>query len=250
MNRGLVNLAELRNNFLKADASGKSAYCFIKRDKIIKIYSPKDGENYVPKTVCDFSKYEADTIVFPIEYIYENGIVVGEILKYINSQSIVSSFDDLVDINKIINGFELMIQDIQLYNNIFMKDLCSANILYSNEQGFHIIDTTEWYFTDDATKNNLHMLNSSIIKVILDYLKIDFKFSKYYSYIDQNYYDNLKKFGNDGKRLQDNINLLLNNKYRFLDFMFCYLSLYQKYYGSNMKTLKDMDEMTKVLKKG
>ena len=99
MNRGLVNLKELRENFDKADfKQGKSSYCFINGDEIIKIYAKKFGENYIPKDVCDLSKFSADTIVFPKEYIYENGKIVGEISKYIKSKSINESFNKITNL--------------------------------------------------------------------------------------------------------------------------------------------------------
>ena len=156
MNRGLVNLSELRNNFDKADfKQGKSSYVFIKGDKVIKIYAKKYGDDYVPREVCDFSKCSADTIVFPIEYIYENGKIVGEISKYIKSKPISESFNDHVNINKLIIGYEKVIDDMYLYNNINMFDLECVNILFSNQLGFHIIDTTEWFFSDNELKRKV-----------------------------------------------------------------------------------------------
>ena len=251
MNRGLVNLEKLRDNFDKADFKyGKSSYCFIIGDKIVKIYAKKDGEDFIPKNIYDFSKFIADTIVFPNEYIYENGIIVGEISDYINSMPIVKSFNDEAKIDKIIDGFELVIQDLATYKDIDMQDLCSANILYSNENGFHIIDTTEWIMKLNSLKKNIFRFNSSLVSEIIDYAEIPIKYSKYYNRIDDTFLNNMAKYGDVGKRLKDNMDKLMYGEYYFLELIFAYMDLYQKHFGREMKTLKDMDEMTKVLKKG
>ena len=52
MNRGLVNLKKLRENFDKADfKQGKSSYCFIIGNKLVKVYAKKDGEYLIPKNI-------------------------------------------------------------------------------------------------------------------------------------------------------------------------------------------------------
>ena len=250
MNRGLVNLEELRNNFSKADFKfGKNSYCFIMGNKIIKLYAKKYDLD-MPKNVCDLSKFKADTIVFPKKYIYENGVIVGEISEYINSNDITYSFDENANLEKIIEGFELVVQDIYTYSNLDMIDLCSVNILYSNESGFHIIDTTEWKISDDAHKLNMRRLNSSTIGAFVEYLEISIKYSKYYNEIDDNFYNNMAKYGKEGKRLQDNMKLLMNDKYRFIELLYAFMGTYREYASQDAKTLKDVKELTKVLKKG
>ena len=75
MNEGLVDLALLRENIKKADYEGKSSFSFKIGSKIIKVYARKEDHGFFnpPDTssIVDFSKYYADTIVFPEEYIYE-----------------------------------------------------------------------------------------------------------------------------------------------------------------------------------
>lgn len=251
MNRGLVNLSELRNSFNNADfKQGKSSYCFIRDDKIIKIYAPKYGDNYVPTEVCDFSKFSADTIVFPDKYIYENGKIVGEIAKYIKSESIDKSFNDKAIIKRIINSYEKVIEDMYLYSNIKMFDLCCVNILYSNNLGFHIIDTTEWCFSDNELKRNMHNFNSSLIQeLLIEYLEIRMVFSKYYNTVDETYMKNIGKFGQAGQNLKKSIRLLMNNSYDFMRILTAYMDAYRVYSGNDAKTLKDINEFTKVLKK-
>ena len=253
MNRGLVNLEELRKNSKNADFHGKSAYCFIDGNKIIKIYATKFDDDYIPvetKEVVDLSMYKADTIIFPNEYIYENGEKVGEILRYIRDKSVDKSFNKNARCNKIITGYEKVINDLELYKNIDMIDLCYVNILYSNRSGFHIIDTTEWKITDKSFKQNLLRFNSSLIRVFVDYLEIPIVYSKYYNKIDEVFFDNIKKFGIAGMKLNNNLLKLMNNQYDFLGLLYAYMDATKIFEDKEVETLKEMKEFTKVLKKG
>ena len=70
MNKGLVDLKSLRKDILKADFRGKSAFCFVDGDKLIKIYARKTDRGYIyldTDKINDFSKYSADTIVFNMQ---------------------------------------------------------------------------------------------------------------------------------------------------------------------------------------
>lgn len=251
MDRGLVNLEELRKNFDKADFKhGKSSYCFIRGNKIIKIYASKFGENLIPKNVCDFSKFKADTIVFPDEYIYENEKIVGEIANYIKSREVSEAFNDSAKPIRIIDSYEKVIEDMNLYQDIDMADLCYVNILYSNRLGFHIIDTTEWQLAKNYFKVNVRRFNMALIDALVEYLEIPIIYSKYYSEVDSKYMNNIDKFGSAGKELKDSINVLMHNRYNFLQFLISYMDAYYAYSGTNAESLKDINEFTKVLKKG
>lgn len=251
MNRGLVNLEELRKNFDKADfKKGKSSYCFIDGDKVIKIYTVKFGENFIPKKVCDFSKLSADTIVFPEEYIYENGKIVGEISKYIKSKPISESFNEEAHLDAIIKGYDLVINDLYLYDNINMIDLCSVNILFSNKNGFHLIDTTEWQFQDNALRHNIYYFNMGLVDELIEYSEIPIVYGKYYSKMDDIFCDNVEKYGKYGDALKESIYELMSNKYNFIKFLIAYMNTYRIHYGEDAKTLEDIKEFTKVLKKG
>ena len=254
MNRGLVDLKELRKNMAKADFCGKSAYCFINGNKIIKLYvRPTDGGFYNcidPTKVCDLSMFSADTIVFPEEYIYENGEIVGEISKYIRSKAINESFNNTAIIESIINGYDKVVKDLYLYNNINMVDLCFVNVLYSNKNGFHLIDTTEWYFQDNSLKKNMYYFNMSLIDAIVIYLDMPVIYSKFYNKIDNTFLNNVEKYGSAGDRLKESIYAIMSNKYNFLRLLYAYMDTYRIHYGEDAKTLKDVNEFTKVLKKG
>ena len=255
MNRGMVDTKEINSNFLKPDFDGKSGNLYICGNKIVKIYA-KEGQNgklFIPpdpNKICDFSKYMADTIVFPLQYIYENGVIVGEISKYIKSKHIGESFNGNAKIKPIIDSYEQVRSDMQLYDNIDMRDLCYVNILYSNKNGFHLIDTTDWQYKDNSLPINIYRFDLSLTDTIINYAKI-MNYDKQGRYeTNENLYKNIAKYGNAGKRLQNNIDLIINDKYRFLEFLFAFMEVYQIHYSEEMKSLKELKEMTKVLKKG
>ena len=131
-----------------------------------------------------------------------------------------------------------------------MIDICYVNILYSNKNGFHIIDTTDWQFQDNSYKINIYRFNWSLTDVTIEYANIPLLYGKCYHKVDENYYNNMAKYGNAGKRLQKNTNMIMVEKYRFLEWLYAYMEVYRIHYGEEMKTLKGVKEMTKVLKKG
>ena len=252
-NRGLVDLKELRKNMLNANFRGKNAFCFINGDKIIKVYAKTSKNEYIPLDVdklYDLSVFCADTIVFPDEYIYENGKRAGEILKFIRDKSIDESFNDKVNLKKLVDSYEKVLNDLLLYSNIDMVDLCQVNILYSNKRGFHIIDTTEWVVNNSLVNGNFYKLNSTLIAAVMEYLEIPILYSRYYSNIDKDLIDKLKKYGKEGKNLQKSLINLMNNNYDFLGLMFALMDTSRIYNDKETETFKDIKEFTKILKKG
>ena len=254
MNKGLVDLAELRKRKNQADYEGKSSYCFKVGNKVLKIYARKEDKGFfIPldtSKISDFSMFSADTIAFPEKYFYENGIKAGEIIPYINGKRLDNAINNGVIINFMINSYEKVIEDLFLYSNINMKDLCYVNILYSNRNGFHIIDTTEWIFEDNCMKKNKYFFDLSIINILNEYLLIPYCQHGGVLKIDNDFLNNMNKYGHAGIKLADNFILIDENKYDFLSFIFAYLDVYRIHYGEDAKTLKDVKELTKVLKKG
>lgn len=252
-NRGLVDLKELRKNMLNANFRGKSAFCFINGDKIIKVYAKTSKNEYIPLDVDklhDLSVFCADTIVFPDEYIYENGKKAGEILKYISDKSIDESFNDKVNLKKIIDSYEKVLCDLLLYSNLDMVDLCQVNILYSNKRGFHIIDTTEWVINNSLVNGNLYRFNSTLIEAVMEYLEIPIIYSRYANNLNKDFIDQLKKYGREGKSLQKSLINLMNHNYDFLGLMFALMETSRIYNKKETETFQDIKEFTKVLKKG
>ena len=133
-NEGLVDLNMLRSLKRKANFHGKSAYCFIQGNKIIKIYASDDMYDKLDgKCIPDLSKYHKKTIIFPNKYIYEDGIKAGEIMDYIPDKSLYDLMYDNILVNLFMKNYDVALRDIRKYSNILMMDLCSVNILYSND---------------------------------------------------------------------------------------------------------------------
>ena len=151
MNKGQVDLDILKVNKAMAKFRGKSAYCFLLEDKIIKIYADTNDIHYIHlnrNMIEDFSKYKSKTIVFPLEYLYENNQKVGEISKFIKNNSLLNNaFNAQTKINPIIRNYLVAVDEIKKYPNIDMIDIDPVNILYSGKQGFHIIDVMVALFT-------------------------------------------------------------------------------------------------------
>ena len=256
MNRGLVDLDELRRRFANGETSlvGNTSYCFVDGDKIIKVYGRKHEKGiYIPverDKVIDLSCYKSDVIVFPDEYFVENGLPAGEISDYINNKNILESFNEEALLSIMINRLDPVIREIMLYKFLKMNDLCGSNILFSNELGYHIIDTTPWELAIDASKNNLNNLNKYLIETVKDNLELPVKYSNFFNKIDPIFYKNTAKFGKPGLELQKNIVLLTKLKFDFINLITAFMEAYRVYNGTDANTLGDVKEFVKVLKKG
>lgn len=251
MNRGSVNLQELRANFSNANfKDGKSSYCFIIGDKIYKIYAKKYDNPEMPTNKCDLSKFEADTIVFPLEYIYENKKSVGEISQYINSMRLIDSFNATANISKILESYDEVVGDLQMFPDIYMQDICAVNVLFSNELGFHIIDTTEWKKSKNMFTVNLSKFNLTLIGEIFEYTNMPIVYGMYANTIDYQIKEMTKKFGTAGERLRESLRLIEYRKYNFIKFIYALIDCYRIYSGNDPKTLGEVKEFVKVLKKG
>ena len=256
MNNGLVDLKELRKQIGKTKYEGKNSVGFKIGDKFVKVYiRDQDRVHHFfatldPDKVVDFSNYSADTIVFPDEYIYENNHKAGEISKFINSKRLDEVNMDYANIKSMIDGYEKVLQDLYLYHDINMFDLCFVNVLYSNKKGFHIIDTTEWTIKKESLYKNIYRFNESIMDVLLDYLQIPYILNHNKYCINKDFLVNFNEYGKKGIELTKAFELIDKDKYNFLKFMFAYMDVYRIHYAEEAKTLKDVKELTKVIKKG
>ena len=254
--KGLVDLAELRNNIKKANYEGKSSFGFKIGNKFVKVYAREEDRKYSifsppdPSKITDFSGLSADTIIFPEKYILENGLKAGEIARFVAGKRLDLAIKNNIVLDKMITNYEKVINDIYLYDFIDMVDLSFVNILYSDRNGFYIIDTTDWYFKNDVLKINIHRFNSSIVKEMMKYFDIPYDDSNFKYIINNEFHDYLKMYGNYGQRLINVFLLIAENKYSFMKFIESYMDVYRIHYGKEAKTLKDVKELTKVLKKG
>ena len=85
---------------------------------------------------------------------------------------------------------------------------------------------------------------------IFEYIDIPIIYRYEYPIIDGVIRENAYKYGPDGQRYFKVLNDVINNKCSFQELLFAYMSLYEKIYNTELKTLNDVKEMTKILKKG
>ncbi len=253
MEKGLVDLEKLRKNVLKADFHGKSAFCFVDGNELIKVYARKqDGDFITLNTgnIDDFSIFNAKTIVFPHKYIYEDGSKAGEIMSFISDKTIEKSFNGDTNISLLIKNYELVFHDFIKFPDFNMVDLCYVNILYSNENGFHIIDTTEWTKEENSFKKNIFNFNSSLGEVFIRFMDIPIIYSKYYNSLDDNFLKNIGKYGKAGNDFKDKLMRIKNYDFQFLSLLFSYIEMYYIYCNNDVYNFKELEDFTKVLKKG
>lgn len=246
MEKGLVDLNELRKQIPNTKYSGKSSYCFRMGNKIIKVYVGKVNRD----KIVDFSKYSADTIVFPDEYKYENGQKAGEVSIFIPDEKVDIAINEKTKIKLLMYHYDQVMSDFMTYPNICMYDLRYVNVLYSEKRGFHIIDTTDWEIKDDSLKSNIFYFNICVVDTILNV--VDVPTERYYTYLflEKIFYNNCLKYGIVGKKFIEVLEGNLNGQYRFHDLMSMYQQLYKMDHNEELETIGDMKEFTKILKKG
>ena len=250
MEKGLVDLDIYRENKEKANFRGKSAYCFLLGENILKVYAESDDFEYMGldrSKIVDLSHYKSKLIVFPTKYIYENGVIAGEVSRYISDRALDNNaFDNDVKVLELLRNYRDAINELKKFKQIDMCDLCTCNIAYSDESGFHIYDTTEWqHGTGDY---NIHRFDSAVFRVLIDYLCFP---SYLHELIRTDIPYNVLKgyYGKLGKDFFDVITDNLMEKYCIEDFLNLYCEMYQRYYNSEMTTLNEMKNYTKILKK-
>ena len=140
--------------------------------------------------------------------------------------------DEKIIIPELSSLFENLVKRICDFSEPLFKD-----VIYQRVHG-------------DAHKGNIKRLNEVLIRALIDYFKIPIICSRTYNEIDKDYYHNMVKYGNAGMRLQANMKLLMNDKYHFLDFLFAYMEAYRAHYSEEAKTIDDLKEFAKILKKG
>ena len=164
MKQSLVELEKLKKEMLirkrnyDYNLRGKTGFCFIRGKIIIKLYEyPKDEKN-----MCDLSIFKSKRISFPIDYIYEKGKIIGEILPFYNADTLNNSFNIRNNIDMLTKSFNEIIDEIDKFDNIAMYDMWAENILYSSKYGMFLIDTTDWKIRNNCFFDNLELLERSI----------------------------------------------------------------------------------------
>lgn len=244
--RVYVDYLKLRRDFdILKDINGSQGFCYIKGDKIYKIYY-----DYLEKEY-DFSIFKSPNISFPINYLYDKnnkGLnkIVGEIMPYFDKKDISKSISSDTLLSDIRRHSLDIIKEINNFSNIQMNDLCWLNLLY-NEDGFSIIDTTSWIITEeDVSKYNIRKFYGCLAwKIVFEMLDIHQNIL-----IDKDFRDNLLKFGDIGKDLMRVMLATVNGDYQVLPMIDLYQEIALKDDFSEIKTIDDMENYTKKLKKG
>ncbi len=143
--------------------SGKTGSCFIRGDKIIKLY------DYSKKydTNNDLTKYKSERISFPVDYLYQKGKIIGEVLPYFKAEDLEKKVNSRSNINFLINACQEVEKEISRFPNILMRDIWGGNILYSSKKGMYIIDTTDWEVgRENYSPYNLRLFENSLLVLI------------------------------------------------------------------------------------
>ena len=227
--------------------AGVQGFCRVKRDIIQKIYYKKREKKY------DFTKYRSSKIAFPINYLYDyrnfsNKYIVGEEMVYFPKREITDSIDSKTKIEDLIRNYYEIVQEIRKYKEISMNDLCSPNILYDSKSGFSLIDTTSWIIdeTKDFSEYNIRKLEFELCDILLDSVL----FIRESTLTNPIFYHNLMRYGEDGKKLLNALRSTLDDDYQLIDILSLYRFISLKYGLKPIKTLEDMENYTKKLKKG
>lgn len=244
--RVLVDYSKLLDYKETTNLDGAQGFCFVKEPYIYKIY-------YEPRVLKDdFSHYKSDSISFPICYLYDKfsnfgDQIVGEQMKFLPGKSILWSINENTKINNFIISYNKMIAEIRKYSEILMNDLGYPNILYDDERGFFLIDTTSWVINGDKNNAivNLNMFNGAINETILN----EFFQIPNLMFGDNQFFNHIKNYGEDGKNLY---NLLIEcfktGEWPVIDILELFRNVFEKMELGPVETFSDVKKYTKILK--
>ena len=249
MQKGMVDLAkyqdiiEYRKDKDDYQMSGSEGYCFLERNKIIKIYAhPKEVHR-----ITDLTDYKSERIAFPIYYIYKKGLVYGEVMPYFKAKTLDAALGVNTRVENITYHYQNIIDIINVFNDLLMIDISYArNILYSPTKGFYLIDTTAWEKDKEKNSQNIHAFDACLFNricpIIFDsclpiHVLLDIK-------------DRFWLIKNDvlGKEFFDLLNANLKGDYHIIELFDAYKSVVKTYYNDDVKTLGDVKKYTKIMK--
>ena len=238
----LVDFDKLGN-----ELCGSQGFCLIKDNFIRKIY-------FKPRTIkYDLSKYKSSKNSFPLIYLYDvmepdSEKAIGELMEYFPKESIKWTLNGNVEIDNLIKHYYEIMMEIRKYYQINMYDLCEPNLLYEEKTGFSIIDTANWTINeDDNNPINKERLNRSLSNVLYD----DILGITPINITDLNIYCNLKKYGKLGLDLYKILfSSIMDDEHHFIEMLELYREIFKNGDLGPVKTIKDIENYTKILKKG
>lgn len=223
---------------------GTDADCYVENDEIFKLYKRFKSR----KNMYDFSQFVSPMITFPKYYLLDENIsdkVLGEVMPYIPKLAMYQVLNKDSSIERFIINYMNLLEEFKKFRQIQMVDLVAPNILY-DDTGFTIIDTTDWKINSkDNYLYNKNMLDDAINEFLVCevynvYGIIDNK--------DSPLTCNLQKRGTNGQKLLALLRLSYENISHIMEIMELYQKLSYNEYGE-LKTLGDIGEYTKILKK-
>lgn len=239
----LLKAFVMKDNFLY----GVQGFCLVKDNNMIqKIYfNSKDM-----RKVFDLSCYRSDKIAFPYYYLFDSLDdlqVVGEVMPYYDMESITTSLNYSCNIDKFIYHYYAMLEEIKKFPEVWMYDVCSPNVLYNEEKGFSLIDTTDWKISSDIdySKNNIGQFINDISEIIVRDLLGIYPITL----CNTDFQRNLSKYGKKGEELFKLFWASVHDPSHIIEI----LEIYKLMFGYNnhrIKTFGDMEKYTKKLKKG
>lgn len=172
-------------------------------------------------------------------------------MPYFRYGLLETAFSDQSDIRKLIINFDNLKKEIEKFYYVLMVDLCYLNLLYDENKGLFIIDTTSWWKNQNVKdgfflSQNMHFLNKSLFICFCHYLFGD-NYDLIIEDIEKKYQDIKGKFiGREFlSLLKENVE---GKEYMFLELLLAYIELIKAYYGYEVETLGDIKKYTKIMK--
>ena len=216
-------------NILKGEniGTGREGTCYRNNDIVLKIYSES------PKDLL-FMGSESPYFAFPVDiYKDNNDNILAHTMKYIDGIKIDNGFPEHLEINKLIEAYNVFLNEISKYPNIYMSDLCLDNIFYNEYTNrFYLIDTTLWKDWSDSLGLNIARLNQNLSHAL--YLNI--------SWIAE--YDFWKN-NNDFKR--NFIESKNEGFVNFIDFLNQTIEVLSKFFDKEIISIGDLREKSKKI---
>lgn len=173
MNSVLVDLKQIEEfKKMKFIGSGKEGSCYLlNENEVIKMFYLLDKNRKI-----NFYNLESSNIAFPRDiYLYLNtGLIQGYTMPYFIGEKFVDGFKNKLCLSNLKQAIEKIQKEIYNYPNIYMDDLCLANMMYDYETNeIKLIDTSKWYFKFNSKNENIKTLNDKLMLVLvrqLDFL--------------------------------------------------------------------------------
>ena len=236
----MVDLKRYRKevfNFKDDNLSGCTGKCFIEGNQVVKIYySPR-----VKDEVTDLTTYRSPRISFPLEYVKKRRYYYGEVMPYFPYKNLLEGINKDTQLEKLINDYNVIVDEIKRFPDLIMNDISWPNILYDNNQGFYLIDISNWEEAEifnhgKFLEYNIGDLNDSIIYCLwkkctsLDY--DDYWIKKYL-----------------GKSFYEAYICSIRGTYEFSKLLSICCEITQNYYNCDIKSIDDLQKSAKILKK-